>query len=530
MRMDTARQLIDTLIGKGVLGPDAAGTRLIETHTAWIILSGEFAWKIKKPVNFGFLDYSTLEKRHFFCDEELRLNRRFAPQVYLDVVAITGSVESPRAGGDGPVLEYAVHMRRFAEGGLLSELAEQGKLETGHIDQLIERVAVFHRDAEVAPVDTPYGEADRIHHWVRENFRQIRPSLTIAAKIEQLESVQRWTEAEHRRLEPLMRRRKQQGAIRECHGDLHLGNITLIDNRVTLFDCIEFNPELRWIDRFSEVAFLVMDLVDRGYPPYAFRFLNGYLQHTGDYEGLDLLRYYLVYRALVRAKVAMLRKQQAGADQAAAHAEFLQYLQLARQGARRGHPALLITYGVSGTGKSTLAAKLCEAAGMLQLRSDIERKRMAGLEAGERSASAPGQGLYTADRTGQTYQRLAELAATVIEAGYAVVVDATFLQRQHREQFRSLAERYRVPFLILACRAEDAEIERRIRSRAEQGGDPSEATLEVLQQQRRVGEALAPDESDLAVDLTGDRIQPALDALAKLPVGSGTGAARGDYF
>jgi len=162
--MDTARQLIDTLIRNGVFGHDTAGTRLIETHTAWIILSGEFAWKIKKPVNFGFLDYSTLEKRHFFCNEELRLNRRFAPQVYLEVVAITGSVSSPRLGGDEPVLEYAVHMRRFAEGGLLSELAGQGKLETGHIDQMIERVAVFHRNAEVAPADASYGEAGRIHY------------------------------------------------------------------------------------------------------------------------------------------------------------------------------------------------------------------------------------------------------------------------------------------------------------------------------------------------------------------------------
>ncbi len=309
--MDTARQLIDVLVGQDVLGHGTATAQLIETHTAWIILTGEFAWKIKKPVNFGFLDYSTLEKRHFCCDEEVRLNRRFAPQIYLDVVAITGAVESPRPGGDGPVLEYAVRMRQFPAGGLLSQLAEQGQLEIRHIDQMVERVAGFHRDTTVAPADTPYGEAERIHRWVSENFQHIRPLLNTPGEIEQLEQIRQWTEIEHKRLGPLMSRRKQQGAIRECHGDLHLGNITLIDDKVTLFDCIEFNPELRWIDVISEVAFLVMDLEDRGYRNYAFRFLNGYLQQSGDYESLDLLRYYRVYRALVRAKVAILREQQA---------------------------------------------------------------------------------------------------------------------------------------------------------------------------------------------------------------------------
>jgi aminoglycoside phosphotransferase family enzyme len=224
--MDKARQLIDALIEQDTLGHKATVTQLVETHAAWIILTGEFAWKIKKPVNFGFLDYSTLEKRHFYCDEELRLNRRFAPQIYLDVVAITGSAECPRPGGDGPVLEYAVRMRQFPAGGLLSQLAEKGQLEVRHIDQMVECVAGFHRDTAVAPADAPYGEAERIHHWVSENFQQIHPLLNTPGEIEQLERIRQWTETEQQRLGPLMLRRKQQGAIRECHGDLHLGNIT----------------------------------------------------------------------------------------------------------------------------------------------------------------------------------------------------------------------------------------------------------------------------------------------------------------
>lgn len=533
--MDTARQLIDTLVGQDVLGQKTAATQLIETHTAWIILTGEFAWKIKKPVNFGFLDYSTLEKRHFYCDEELRLNRRFAPQIYLDVVAITGTAECPRPGGDGPVLEYAVRMRQFPAGGLLSELAEQRQLEIRHIDQLVERVADFHRNTAIAPADAPFGEAKRIHHWVSENFQHIRPLLSVADEIEQLERTRQWAETEHKRLVPLMLRRKQRGAIRECHGDLHLRNITLIDDQVTLFDCIEFNPELRWIDVISEVAFLVMDLEDRGYPNYAFHFLNGYLQQSGDYEGLGVLRYYLVYRALVRAKVAMLRKQQAGAEQEvvqAAHAEYLQYMQLAQQSIRRGQPALLITYGVSGTGKSTVARQLCEATGMVQLRSDTERKRMAGLAATERSASGTGKGLYTAEQTVKTYQRLAELATLVLKAGYAVIVDATFLQRQYRDLFRALADQNRVPFVILECQAADAEIERRIKVREAWGGDPSEATLEVLQAQRAAGQALAKEEIPYSVGVNsgiGD-IGPILGELKEKLNAAGTDRPMEGYF
>jgi len=501
-RMDTARQLIDALIEQDILGHKAVTPQLIETHTAWVILTGEFAWKIKKPVNFGFLDYSTLGKRHFYCDEEVRLNRRFAPQIYLDVVAIAGSAECPRPGGDGPVLEYAVRMRQFPAGGLLSQLAEQRQLELRHIDQMVERVAGFHRDTAVAPADTPYGEAERIHHWVSENFQHIRPLLNTPGEIEQLERVRQWTEAEHERLGPLMSRRKRQGAIRECHGDLHLGNITLIDDEVTLFDCIEFNPELRWIDVISEVAFLVMDLEDRGYRNHAFHFLNGYLQYSGDYEGLEMLRYYRVYRALVRAKVAMLRKQQAGAGRQAvqtANAEYLQYMQLAQQSIGRGRPAVLITYGVSGSGKSTIARQLCEAAGMIQLRSDVERKRMAGLAATERSVSDTGSGLYSAEQTAKTYRRLADLATGVLQAGYAVIVDATFLQRQYRDLLRALAEQNRVPFVILEFQVADAELERRIKAREVQGVDPSEATLAVLQEQRKTGQSLAAAEIPYAI-------------------------------
>jgi aminoglycoside phosphotransferase family enzyme/predicted kinase len=503
----------DTLIA-GLLRPDAYrhpthGIRLVETHCAWVLLTGEFAYKVKKPVDFGFLDFSTLEKRHFFCAEEIRLNRRFAPQIYLEVTGIGGTPQYPVVGGDGPPFEYAVRMRQFDADGLLSRLAAAGRLRQEHIDQLIETVAAFHRSAAAAAPDSDFGRPDRIHHWVSENFDHIRPSLRDTRDITRLERLRQWSDNERARLDAVLCRRRSEGFIRECHGDLHLGNITLIDARATPFDCIEFNPELRWIDVMSEVAFLSMDLDDRGYAAFAARFLNGYLQSGGDYAGLDVLRYYQVYRALVRAKVAILRSGQAAADSDARRrvaAEYDQYMRLAEQYIAPAPPVLCITHGLSGSGKSTLARALCERSGMIRIRSDVERKRMAGLAATDRSHSDTGAGLYTRGQTGLTYQRLADLARLTLRAGYSVVADATFLDRNQRGAFAALARELRVAFIILHCEASDSELQRRISAREAGGQDASEADLEVLRAQRLASDPLTAQEMAYTVNIDTERL------------------------
>jgi aminoglycoside phosphotransferase family enzyme/predicted kinase len=518
--------LITGLLRPGAYDHPTETIRLVETHCAWVLLTGEFAYKVKKPVDFGFLDFSTLEKRRHYCAEEIRLNQRFAPQIYLDVVAIGGSPGEPRVGAPGPALEYAVRMRQFADDGLLSQLAARHCLQSSHIDQLIDIIGAFHQGAERAPSDSVYGDPGHVHHWVRENFEHIGRSLRSPTEIDRLEHIRQWSESERTRLTATLQARKRDGFVRECHGDLHLGNITLIDDRVTPFDCIEFNPELRWIDVISEVAFLMMDLDDRGYKPFAFRFLNGYLQFGGDYAGLQVLRYYLVYRALVRAKVAMLRRTQADResdDFREAGDEYRQYAQLAQQYLAPAATALIITHGLSGSGKSTVARGLCEQARMIQIRSDVERKRLAGMAATDRSHSATGEGLYTQDQTTGTYRELARLAILVLQAGHPVIVDATFLQRAQREQFRDLAQTCEVPFIILDCTATDAELERRILERATAGRDPSEAGLDVLRAQREACEPL--DAQELAHTLRVDtqaadleKLHTAIDRLRRSQV------------
>lgn len=501
--------LIEHMLKPETYAHDTRDIHLVETHCAWVMLTGDFVYKVKKPVDFGFLDYSTLEKRQYFCAEEVRLNKRFAPDIYLDVVTITGTPDRPEIGGRGEVLDYAVRMRQFPENGLLSDLLQNNRLQASHIDQLVQCIALFHERAARAQATDPFGDPSDIHHWVMENYQQIQPLLRPDDDHSRVEKVRAWSEDEYRRLVPLLNERKTGGSVRECHGDLHLGNITLIDGQATPFDCIEFNPQLRWIDVICEVAFLLMDLDGCGKIDLGRRFLNGYLQYTGDYKGLRVLRYYLVYRSMVRAKVAMLRRRQLTETEAAFSQvtdEYLKYLHLAESYMSDRPVNLVITRGLSGSGKSTIARQLAEAQGFIQLRSDVERKRLAGLDSGDSSRSGTGEGLYSADRTSMTYQYLGDLAKTVLESGYSVIADATFLMREYRDHFRRLADTLDAPFLILEYEAKIQELERRITSRVASQSDASEATLDVLNAQIASQEALTAGEEQFVLRIDTGRM------------------------
>ena len=498
--MQKRERLIEALHNPQTYTHPVSAVHEIQTHTAWVLLTGKHAYKIKKPVDFGFLDFSTLEKRRHWCEEEVRLNRRFAPDIYLGVTEIRGTLNHPHTDGSGPILEYAVHMRQFPEGQLLSELAEQQKLETSHIEQLSEKIAAFHQTTDHAAPDSDLGRSSRIHHWVRENFLSIVPTLKTDEERRQLERIQQWTFEQRQELEQHFAYRKQNGFIRECHGDLHLRNLTLINGEITPFDCIEFNAELRWIDVISEVAFLIMDLEEHGYPHFSHQFLNGYLQLTSDYEGLRLLPYYLVYRAMVRAKVAILRREQVPSqsqEYRKSTDDYRHYMQFAFQHMNKAPPVLFITHGLSGSGKSTLGKALNRAKGIIQIRSDIERKKLGGLKMNERNRFDVETGLYSGQQTEETYQQLAELAACVIEAGFSVVLDATFLKKKHRDLMRKLANTLHVPFFILHCVAPNVMLEDRIHIREEIGQDPSDATLQVLNAQRNKVQSLRTDERNL---------------------------------
>ncbi|HWI15122.1 MAG TPA: aminoglycoside phosphotransferase, partial [Burkholderiales bacterium] len=273
--------------------------RLMETHISRVYLTGEYAYKLKKRVALGFLDFTTLEARRRACEDEVRLNRRLAPQLYLDVVAIHGSAAAPRIAGSGNIIDYAVKMREFPQDALASALLARGELTREALSALARRIAAFHQAAPAAAGD--YGTPDAVHASSAQNFQQIRARLTRRDDRAMLDRVQQWSEREFAGIRARLQQRHDEGCVREVHGDLHLGNIVSLEGALTPFDCIEFNPALRWNDVLSEAAFLVMDLVDRDAPHLADLFLDDYLAHTGDYAGLDVLRFFIVYRAVVRA-------------------------------------------------------------------------------------------------------------------------------------------------------------------------------------------------------------------------------------
>jgi hypothetical protein len=506
-RQDTKRKPTTALDTTSVLvhaldplafGHAVARLRRIETHISWIILTGEYAYKIKKPVDFGFLDFSTLAKRRHYCLEELRLNRRFAPQIYLDVIEIHGSPEAPRLHGEGDVIEYAVKMIEFSQECLLSHHAAAGTLNAAMIDAMVVRVGDLHADADAAAMDSDFGSASSVQHWSEENLEQLDARVPADLMPASFARLHRW----YRQLEWLparLEQRRRDGRVRECHGDLHLGNMALIDGEVVPFDCIEFNPELRWIDTISEAAFIAMDLQASGYPGYCWRFISRYLESSADYDALGLLRYYVVYRALVRAKVEALRVEPAAARADAAFARAFAYLDLAEQWASARDAGMILMHGLSGSGKSTVAAQLVEALGAIQLRSDVVRKQLFDLAADADSGSATDQGIYSKNATESTYRRLRELAAQIVAADFRVVVDATFLLESQRRVLLELAEAAACPCVVVDCEAPLAELRRRI---SEREHDPSEANLQVLERQIQKRQPPGTTESGISAIVT----------------------------
>jgi len=465
--------------------------RVIETHISWILLAGRYAYKIKKAVDLGFLNYADLEARRYYCEEEVRLNRRTSG-IYLDVVAIGGSADDPKFGVL-PAIEYAVRMHRFASANLMDHVLTAGELTPRHIDALAITIARFHAGLPAVDPSSVFGTPATIHAEAQQNFEQMRLLFTQDADRENLAALLRATEDVFAACKTIFEIRRAQGFVRECHGDLHLGNIVLIGDEPIPFDCIEFDPALRWIDVMDEVAFSMMDLLHRDHEEYAWRFLNAILESNGDYAGISVLRFYLAYRAAVRAKVCAIRAGQADSSQRAREDELgvcRSYLALARQCLAPRPAALIITHGLPGSGKTTFSQFVLEQMGAIRIRSDVERKRLYGLGAQESSHSHVGD-IYGQEATQRTYARLHELAHGLLQAGYTVIVDAAFLKLAERERFRKLAEAMSVPFTIASLHAKDATLRERIRQRLD---DASEADVAVLEKLEKVQQPLSSEE------------------------------------
>ena len=510
--------------------PDPAG--LIETHISSLLLAGHRVFKLKKPVRLPFVDFATVELRHEACQQELRLNHRTAPRWYLDVVPVrkgpTGALitlgGAPGVAHPGEVIDWAVMMRRFDDRQLFSRLAAGGQLSTSMVVDLAEVVARFH--AQQTPAPPGFGRAEATRHVARQNMTELAallhtssasPALHEAGAAASVVALQRWTEARGAELATLMDLRCRTGHVREVHGDLHLGNIVWAEGAPVLFDALEFNDTMRHIDTMGDLAFSFMDLIAHGLPRLAWLFISTVLEASGDHAALPLLAWWAVHRATVRAKVALLGAAGQGADAGALRAQAQRYLGVACRlaGLHRAAPPprLVLTFGLSGSGKTGAAGQLAQRLGAVRVRSDIERKRLFALPPTARSTP----GLYAPDATRRTYERLQEVADQALGAGVSIVVDAASLQRQERNALRAVAARHGAPFHLLVCQAPLPVLQARVAARQAEGRDASDATPEVLAQQQQWAEWPGADEAAdtwvLDTDGSLDEVARRIEAL-----------------
>ncbi len=512
---------IQDLLRPAAFPHPVAHPELRETHVSWIVLTGTVAYKIKKAQKLDFLDASTLERRRHLCEEEIRLNRRLTPELYLDVVAITKDASGLHVGGSGSIVEYAVCMRQFDTSQELPALVARGDIAIDEVTALAERVAEFHSRAAVAPQADSFDYVTQLRNSVLGNVATLLSHLDSTAQFPELGMLIDWTHDSLHTFADRFRKRQQGGFVRECHGDLHAHNIVRWQGRLTPFDCLEFDPKLRWIDVMNDVAFLVMDFAALGRKDLACAFLSRYLERTGDYDGVRLLPFYAVYRAAVRAMVDALSAEQ----HPARHGEFYQRLQCRVRTAvdfmQSRSPTLFIMRGPSGSGKSWLSERLVPLVQALRIRSDLERGRLAGA-----APAAPNEpahrhdvyahGAYTPEMTRRVYARLALCAENCLLAGVNAIVDAAFLEREQRRIFQNLADRLGVRFVIVSCTAQEEEMAHRIAARRLARTDPSEADEAILEQQLRHLEPLQADEQAHVMTVDTMLPDPAGAVLANL--------------
>jgi len=495
-------KLIASLLKREAYPHPVSSIELIETHISWVILTGSFAYKIKKSLHLDFLDFSTLERRLHFCEEELRLNRRMAPSLYLAVVPICNTDDKPSVGGKGDVIEYALKMQQFPQSAQLDEQIDDGLLNENDMQELAQTIAAYHRDSKRLDYRSDKDALQRIREPVLDNFAPI----VSVVDMEAIRHVQEWVETSLRELESTFIQRRKNGFVRECHGDLHLANLVRLTSGIVAFDCIEFCPDLRNIDVISDVAFLVMDLVARARQDLAAVFINRYLECTGDYGGMAVFGLYFVHYCMVRAKVAAIRSGERDDESGRLHdiEQLKHYLAVAVRWISQPKPRLIAMHGYSGSGKTWLSSQLLSALPAIRVRSDIERKRNQHNGGVASVESPPGRGAYTERARSGVYEDMARIVEGLLIAGFDVIADASFLKRTDRDLFRALADKLGVSLVFVDANANKLELARRLQRRNAEGDDVSDASTAVLRYQQEHAEALNASEHKRTVHVATD--------------------------
>lgn len=463
---------------------------LIQTHASFVLLTGDYAYKLKKPVKFSFLDFSTLDKRQHFLNEELRMNKLIAPEIYVEVLSITKTEDKYKLNNSGESVEYVLKMRQFPQKDLFINRFEEGRLTEIHLKELGKIVAKFHQETETNNYIKSFGEVNKIKESVDDNYRQTEKYIGVAQTEQQYQDTKDFTDRFLAQKQQLFKNRQENHKIRECHGDLHLKNICFFHNKIQLFDRIEFNEPFRFVDVIYDIAFTIMDLDARKKRDLGNIFLNTYLEQTGDWEGLQVLPFYLVRQAYVRAKVnSFLLDDPAISDLAKQEAltSAANYYQLAWEYTKTTQRQIILMSGLSGSGKTTVAQKLASQIGAIHIRSDAVRKHLAGTPLDQRGE----QEIYTPEMTQKTYDRLLQLGIMLANDGFLVILDAKYDRQLWREQVFTLAQSHQIPFQIIYCTAPLNILRDRISQRTQ---DISDATPDLLIQQQTAAEPFTDKE------------------------------------
>jgi aminoglycoside phosphotransferase family enzyme/predicted kinase len=512
--------LVQALLRPTAYPHPAQDLRLYETHISWIVLAGPYAYKIKKPVDFGFLDFSTVERRRAVCADEVRLNRRLCPDVYLGVVDVVERDGQYFLDGPGRPVEPAVWMRRLPAEGMLPNLLARDAVGPRLVRRIARRVARFHGEAATGSGVDEYGSVSTIRgNWV-ENFAQAAPFPQDMLPILLRQEIRRYVERFMAQHGDLLERRVASERIREGHGDLHAASICVEGRRLQLFDCLEFNPRFRCADVAAEVAFLAMDLDHYGRADLGTAFVDEYVRASGDVEAPMLLDFYKCYRAFVRAKVQGLRLLEGGlsperAGEVARNARAYFDLAWAYAGGL-GRPTLVVVMGLPASGKTTLARALAGRLGLVHLSSDVIRKQLAGLEPTTRRTEAFGTGLYASVMSGRTYTALRRRAAHWLRRGRSVVLDATHGRPTERRAIRQLADRLGAHAVFLVCRADEGTIRERLGARATDGHTASDARLEIWPALRAAFVEPAELSEAMSIDTSGSLEDAVRRAVTRL--------------
>jgi len=495
--------------------PEATGKiELAQTQMSFVFLTDQFVYKVKKAVDLGYLDYTTLDKRYFFCQKEVELNRRLCPEIYLGVVPVARDGGAIRIGGSGETIEYAVKMRRLPQEKMMNVLLADDGVSVEMIAGVAQKLAAFHKEAETSAEISSFGQIKAITRNTDENFDQTEKYIGRTISKDNYQRIKDYTESFVEKHAPLFNKRIKEGRIRDCHGDLHAAHICFSDG-ICIYDCIEFNDRFRYCDIASEMAFLAMDLDHYGRADLSRSLVKAYVAESGDNELLELLGFYKGYRAYVRGKVEGFKLDDpyiSKVEKEKTQEVAASYFDLARS-YTRAKPVLFITVGLVGTGKSTLAQALAKRLGLVVISSDITRKQLVDVPLTEHRFDEFDGGIYSAELSRQTYDNMFSGAGDILSDGGSVILDASFIRADERLKAKRLAEEAGADFFIIECQLDEENIKKRLEGRLERGS-VSDGRWEIYQPQKKafdpVKEALPPKHAII------DTSKPLADNIRKI--------------